>query len=262
MTLSIYSAQSSEANRLRKGEFEIYYDEEEDKVYIKTGTEDPSDPDSKSREVKFNVIYNKDEVDQLISQGVDPTSFENWIFNAHKVYSFATGNTVSITTLAGLLAYLSSDMQALKILMNMKMNLDAMISYDPETQPVANKVYEALSLYPYLNKMLSLDDMIEWSDDVRHESNSSIYNAQSLWDKITSIVECSCDPDVMAFMTQLYKMSIIQDSGDSSTLPHLYIRSNVHAHGIFTCVNYPLNASYEKRPDVPLTDEEGSESTH
>ena len=157
MTLSIFSAQSSEANRIRNGEFEIFYNENDDKIYIKTGRD----------QVKFNVIYNKDEVDQLISQGVDPTSFENWIFNEHNVYSFATGTGVSITTLAGLLMYLSSDMQALRILMNMKMNTDAMISYDPESQPVSNKIYTSDSLYPYLIKMLMTDDMIEWNDDVR-----------------------------------------------------------------------------------------------
>ena len=37
MSLSVYSAQSAEANRLRFGEFEIYYDQEQDKVIIKTG---------------------------------------------------------------------------------------------------------------------------------------------------------------------------------------------------------------------------------
>ena len=309
MSLAIYSAQSSEASKLRKGDFEIYYNEEEGLVYIKTGRDD----------VRFNVLYNKEEVDQLISQGVDPTSFENWIFNAHKIYSFNTGNLVTVTTIAGLLEYLAGDMQALRMLMTLKIDTSAMINYipndppapgklylaaslysylnkmlsqddliqwsdetrpqnttsiytaqslwdkinsiaglikyDPEVQPQANKIYEALSLYPYLNKMIVTDDLVQWSDDVRPQNTTSIYTAQSLWDKITSIVECTCDPDVMAFMTQLYNMSIIQDSGDPVTLPHLYIRSNVHAHGVFTCVNYPIRASYEKRPDMPLTDE-------
>ena len=37
MSLSIYSAQSAEANRLKFGGFEIYYDQDQDKVIIKTG---------------------------------------------------------------------------------------------------------------------------------------------------------------------------------------------------------------------------------
>ena len=71
MSLSVYSAQSAEANRLRYGEFEIYYDQKNDTVIIKTGKE----------KVFFNTLYNKEEVDQLIAQGVDPSTFENWIFN-------------------------------------------------------------------------------------------------------------------------------------------------------------------------------------
>ena len=39
MSLSIYSAQSAEANRLKFGEFVIYYDQENDMVIIKTGKE-------------------------------------------------------------------------------------------------------------------------------------------------------------------------------------------------------------------------------
>ena len=79
MSLSIYSAQSAEANRLKFGEFEIYYDREQDKVIIKTGKDN----------VYFNTLYNKEEVDQLIAQGVDPSSFEEWIFNRVMLFSFA-----------------------------------------------------------------------------------------------------------------------------------------------------------------------------
>ena len=55
MSLSVYSAQSAEANRLRFGEFEIYYDQENDTVIIKTGKE----------KVYFNTLYNKEEVDGI-----------------------------------------------------------------------------------------------------------------------------------------------------------------------------------------------------
>ena len=39
MSLSIYSAEAAEANCLKFGEFEIYYDQEQDMVMIKTGNE-------------------------------------------------------------------------------------------------------------------------------------------------------------------------------------------------------------------------------
>ena len=67
MTLFIYAAQSSEANRLKNGLFEIYYDDTNKEIIIKNGDE----------QVYFNVLYNKEEINQLISQGVDPTNFEN-----------------------------------------------------------------------------------------------------------------------------------------------------------------------------------------
>ena len=106
MSLSIYSAQSAEANRLKFGEFEIYYDREQDKVIIKTGKDN----------VYFNSLYNKEEVDQLIAQGVDPSSFEEWIFNRVMLFSFATGSAVGVVSLKELLNYLSRDMQALNVL--------------------------------------------------------------------------------------------------------------------------------------------------
>ena len=56
MSLSVYSAQSAEANRLRFGEFEIYYDQENDTVIIKTGKE----------KVYFNTLYNKEEVELVL----------------------------------------------------------------------------------------------------------------------------------------------------------------------------------------------------
>ena len=93
MSLSIYSAQSTEANKLRFGGFEIYYDQEQDIVIIKTGNE----------KVYFKTLYSKEEVDQLIAQGVDPTSFENWIFNRVMLFSFATGSAIEVVSLKELL---------------------------------------------------------------------------------------------------------------------------------------------------------------
>ena len=46
--------------------------------------------DTGKEQVYFNTLYNKDEVDQLIAQGVDPTFFENWIFNRVMLFSFGT----------------------------------------------------------------------------------------------------------------------------------------------------------------------------
>ena len=57
MSLSVYSAQPAEANRLRFDGLEFYYDQEQDTVIIKTGKD----------QVYFNTLYNKEEVDQLIA---------------------------------------------------------------------------------------------------------------------------------------------------------------------------------------------------
>ena len=99
MSLSVYSAQSAEANRLKFGGFEIYYDQKNDTVIIKTGNE----------KVYFNTLYNKEEVNQLIAQGVDPSTFENWIFNRVMLYSFATGSAIGVVSLKELLDYLSRE---------------------------------------------------------------------------------------------------------------------------------------------------------
>ena len=102
-------------------------------------------------------------MDQLISQGVDPTSIENWIFNAHKIYSFNTGTLVTVTTIAELLEYLAADMQGLRMLMTLKIDTDAMINYIPNDPPAPGKLYLAASLYPQLKKILSLEDLVQWS---------------------------------------------------------------------------------------------------
>ena len=114
MSLSVYSAQSAEANRLKFGGFEIYYDQiyydqENDTVIIKTGNE----------KVYFNTLYNKEEVDQLIAQGVDPSSFEEWIFNRVMLYSFATGSAVGVVNLKELLDYLRKNLWMKKSIQEM-----------------------------------------------------------------------------------------------------------------------------------------------
>ena len=130
MSLSIYSAQSAEANRLRFGKFEVYYDQEQDKVIIKTGKD----------QVYFNTLYNKEEVDQLISQGVDPSSFEEWIFNRVMLYSFATGSAIGVVSLKELLEYLSRDMQALTVIMNNKLDLNKVVAFDADVEPTESQI--------------------------------------------------------------------------------------------------------------------------
>ena len=125
MTLTIYSAQAAEANSLRFGEFEIYYDRKNDTVIIKTGNE----------KVYFNTLYSKEEVDQLIAQGVDPTSFEEWIFNKVMLYSFATGSAIGVVSLKELLEYLRRDMQALNIHMNGKVDSRNVVGFDADINP-------------------------------------------------------------------------------------------------------------------------------
>ena len=149
MSLSVYSAQSAEANRLRFGEFEIYYDQENDTVIIKTGKE----------KVYFNTLYNKEEVDQLIAQGVDPSSFENWVFNRVMLYSFATGSAIGVVSLKELLNYLSRDMQALNVLMNEKVDSNNVVAFDSEVEPTENQIYNASSLYESLKEVLLTSDL-------------------------------------------------------------------------------------------------------
>ena len=178
MSLSVYSAQSAEANRLRFGEFEIYYDQENDTVIIKTGKE----------KVYFNTLYNKEEVDQLIAQGVDPSSFENWVFNRVMLYSFATGSAIGVVSLKELLDYLSRDMQALNVLMNEKVDVNNVVAFDAQVKPSVYQIYNASSLYDLLKEALITSDLVLWDQDVKPEKAWNVYNAQSLWDKITSII--------------------------------------------------------------------------
>ena len=189
MSLSVYSAQSAEANRLRFGEFEIYYDQENDRVVIKTGKE----------KVYFNTLYNKEEVDQLIAQGVDPSTFENWIFNRVMLYSFATGSAIGVVSLKELLEYLSRDMQALNIVMNGKVDSNRVVDFDTQVVPSENQIYNATSMYDLLKEVLTTGDLVLWNQDVKPEKAWNVYNAQSLWDKITSIKECHCDPNLMDY---------------------------------------------------------------
>ena len=177
MSLSIYSAQSSEANRLKFGEFEIYYDQEQDKVIIKTGKD----------QVYFDTLYNKEQVDQLISQGVDPTSFENWLFNRTMIYSFATGASVGIVTLKELFDYLNRDMLALNILLNRKVDSSDIVSFSSGNPPTVNQIYYASSIYNLLIKVLTTDNTIQWDQNTR-PGNNKIYYAGGLYDLLIKVL--------------------------------------------------------------------------
>ena len=278
MSLSVYSAQSAEANRLKFGGFEIYYDQKNDMVIIKTGNE----------KVYFNTLYNKEEVDQLISQGVDPSSFEEWIFNRVMLYSFATGSAVGVVNLKELLDYLSRDMQALKVLMDEKLdsrNLvdfneevkpaenkiynassiydflillliklikrDDVVSYEAEVEPAENQIYNALSMHEVLKEVLTTSDLVLWDQNVKPEKVWNVYNAQSLWDKITSIRECECDPNLMDFLRELKQISTIDPPTAIGNLKSFVLRGNIKAAGMFLCSNLPIHSAFTKRPDLP-----------
>ena len=182
-TFLIYAAQSAEANRLKNGVFEIYYDDTNKEIVIKNG----------EKQVYFNVLYNKEEVDQLVSQGVDPTNFENWLFNRIMIYSFATESAITITTLKELVDFLSRDMQALNTILNTKVDTNNVVEYNINTQPTNTQIYSAISLYNVLKTILTNDNIIQWNESVRPDNELNIYDAQSLWDKIASICECNCD---------------------------------------------------------------------
>ena len=184
MSLSVYSAQSAEANRLRFGEFEIYYDQENDRVFIKTGKE----------KVYFNTLYNKEEVDQLIAQGVDPSTFENWIFNRVMLYSFATGSAIGVVSLKELLEYLSRDMQALKVLMDEKVDARNVVDFNEEVKPAENKIYNASSIYDFLIllliKLIKRDDVVAYNAQVEPAENQ-IYNALSMHEVLKEVLTTS-----------------------------------------------------------------------
>ena len=241
MSLSIYSAQSAEANRLRFGEFEIYYDREQDKVIIKTGKDN----------VYFNSLYNKDEVDQLIAQGVDPSSFEEWIFNRVMLFSFATGSAVGVVSLKELLNYLSRDMQALNVLMNEKVDSSNVVAFDASVEPTEKQIYNASSMYETLREALTTNDLVLWNQDLRPEHQWNVYNAQSLWDKITNIKECHCDPNLMDFLRQLKQISTIDPPTAIGNLKSFVLRGNIKAAGMFMSSNYPVKSAFVKRPDFP-----------
>ena len=186
MSLSIYSAQSAEANRLRYGEFEVYYDQKNDTVIIKTGKE----------KVFFNTLYNKEEVDQLIAQGVDPSTFEQWIFNRVMLYSFATGSAIGVVSLKELLEYLSRDMQALNIVMNGKVDVRNVIDFDVEVKPLVHQIYNASSLYEVIkdliNTKVDVSNVVAYDSQVE-PSDTQIYNALSMYEALKELMNEKVD---------------------------------------------------------------------
>ena len=182
MSLSIYSAEAAEANCLKFGEFEIYYDQENDMIKIKTGNE----------KVYFNTLYNKEEVDQLIAQGVDPSSFEEWIFNRVMLYSFATGSAVGVVSLKELLDYLSRDMQALNIHMNGKVDSRNVVSFVSEVKPTEFQIYNAHSLYEIIKELINgkvdSKNVIAYETEAEPTENQ-IYNASSMFKALKELAD-------------------------------------------------------------------------
>ena len=184
MSLSVYSAQSAEANRLKYEEFEIYYDQEQDTVMFKTGKD----------QVYFNSLYNKEEVDQLIAQGIDPTSFENWIFNRVMMFSFATGSAIGVVSLKELLDYLSRDMQALNIHMNTKVDSCNVVSYDADVRPLVYQIYNASSIHKELKELMNakadVSNVVSYDAEVEPSENQ-IYNASSMHKELKEVLTTS-----------------------------------------------------------------------
>ena len=234
MTLSIYAAQSSEANRLKNGLFEIYYDDTNNEIVIKNGSE----------QVYFNVLYNKEEINQLISQGVDPTNFENWLFNRIMIYSFATGSAIAITTLKELVDFLSRDMQALNTILNTKIDTNNVVEYNINTQPTNTQIYNAISLYNILKKILTNDNVIQWNDNVRPDNDLNIYNAQSLWDKITSIRECDCDCETINELLRYIDIIHVDDVLNNN---FINVRANMQVNGELYSPNLIYKSDFKIR---------------
>ena len=100
----------------------------------------------------FNTLYNNEEVDQLIAQGVDLSSFENWIFNRVMWFSFATESAIGVVSLKELLKYLSRDMQALNVVKNGKHDANKVVAFDADVEPTESQIYSATSTYETLSK--------------------------------------------------------------------------------------------------------------
>ena len=84
--------------------------------------------------------------------------------------------------------------EKLEGLKNEKVDSKNVVSYEAEVEPTENQIYNASSMYETLKEVLTTSDLVLWNQDVRPNLKWNVYNAQSLWDKITSIKECHCDP--------------------------------------------------------------------
>ena len=90
---------------------------------------------------------------------------ENQIFSASSIYDF------------------------LILLLIKLIKRDDVVSYEAEVEPAENQIYNALSMHEVLKEVLTTSDLVLWDQNVKPEKEWNVYNAQSLWDKITSIKE-------------------------------------------------------------------------
>ena len=141
-------------------------------------------------------------------------------------------------------------MQALNVLMNEKVDVNNVIDFDAQVKPSVYQIYNASSLYDLLKEVLITSDLVLWDQDVKPEKAWNVYNAQSLWDKITSIKECHCDPNLMDFLRELKQISTIDPPTAIGNLKSFVLRGNIKAMGAFMSSNLPMKSDFTKRPDL------------
>ena len=116
----------------------------------------------------------------------------------------------------------------LKDFMNQTVDVSSVVAYKAEVEPGANQIYNALSMFNALKQVLTTNNLVLWDQNIRPEKESNIYNAQSLWDKITSIRECECDCE--AINRLLRYIDIIQ-VGDVMNKNFINVRANMQVMG-------------------------------
>ena len=116
-------------------------------------------------------------------------------------------------------------------------------------------------MYETLKEVLTTSDLVLWNQDVKPTFKWNVYNAQSLWDKITSIKECHCDPKLMDFLRELKQISTIDPPTAIGNLKSFVLRGNIKAMGAFMCSNLPMKSNFTKRPDLP-TEVNGEENDY
>ena len=115
-------------------------------------------------------------------------------------------------------------------------------------------------MYDALREVLTINDLVLWDQNIKPENQWNIYNAQSLWDKITSIKECHCDEEMMKKLSEIVARMEYYDVANLDRRPALRFYGDLWLNGSLRSYNAAAETVYKYRPpdkDIELLNVEG-----